>query len=239
LVSHGTFLGALVPALLYGIFLALPRNRDGQRWSLLVVLVLLNLLWYVFASIGWSRYAFLGLSLACIPVARFFADLTDDFSLSPSSLWGEIARRQMPATRDLLAWTALMWLLAMLVIPGALVLRKVVLPGDNTPLAMAAYIDAHVPREAVIETWEAEMGFLTDHGYHYPPAGLLDMAVGHIWRNGPSPSEGYDFRAQAEHSYVLVGPLGGWVGVYPEETLREHYRSVAKMDRYELFVRVD
>jgi hypothetical protein len=239
LVRRGTFLGALVPALLQGILLALPRNREGQRWSVFVVLVLLNLIWYLSASIGWTRYAFLGMSLASLLVAQFFANITEDFSLNARSLMGSMNGQHLPTAREIVAWTAAAWLAAMLVLPGLLVLRKVIMPEYNAPYAMAAYLNANISKDALIETWEAEMGFLTDHTYHFPPARLLDTAVGYIWRNGPSPSEEYDLEDLEGNSYILVGPQGGWAGVYPEEDLRDHYQSLVKIGKYELYARTD
>jgi len=68
-------------------------------------------------------------------------------------------------------------------------LSHVIFPPDNAPLVMAKYMDDNIPKDALIETWEPEMGFLTDHNYHYPPQILLDTAVGFKWRGGPAPSE--------------------------------------------------
>lgn len=239
LVSRGTFLGALAPALLMGVLLALPRNREGQRWGVFAILILLNLGWYVLASVGWTRYAFLGLSLASLLVAQLFAALTDDFSLNPQVLMDSIRKRRALTARELAGWAAALWLAAMVALPGALLLHKVIFPEYNAPLAMAAYLDEHIPKEALIETWEPEMGFLTDHRYHYPPAGLLDTAIGYISRGGPPPSEEYDFREVEGHSYVLVGNHGGWVSVYPQEQLDEHYRSLVRIGPYELYARLE
>ena len=235
LASWRVYLGVLAPALIYGALLALPRNREGQRWSVLTVLILINLVWYVTASIGWLRYAFLGLSLTGVLAARFFADLTDDFSLSGRALLSSVTTRQMPPARQLLAWAAALWLVGMVTLPGLSVLRKVVQPDFNAPLAMAAYLDANVAKTAVIETWEPELGFLTDHTYHFPPAGLLDTAVGYIWRDGSPPAARYQFLQDQRPPYLLIGPFARWVVLYPEDLVRDRYAPVIRIGGYELY----
>lgn len=235
LASPKVYLGALLPALLYTLVLALPRNRHGQRWSVVAVSIILNLVWYVTASISWLRYAFLGLALIAFPLARLFADLTEDFTLPDRTWLHAIAARTWPPARQLVMWMATLWLAILIVLPGTVVLGKVVRPAANTPLAMAAYLDANLPKTVLIETWEPEMGFLTDHLYHYPPAGLLDHAVGYIWRNGPPPSAEYRFVQEQSPPYVLVGNFARWVELYPEAWLRDRYQTVTVIGGYELF----
>ena len=90
LLSFPNYAGALLPALVYGFTLTLPRRTEGLRWAILWLLVISNLLWFVGASVGWWRYAFLGLALGSVFVARFFADLIGGLHLKPSALWAEL-----------------------------------------------------------------------------------------------------------------------------------------------------
>ena len=85
LTSRAVYLGAIIPSLVYGFFISLPRTRAGQKWSVIFLLVALNLIWYVVASIGWIRYAFLGLSLSGIFIARLFSEITDGFKFDWSA----------------------------------------------------------------------------------------------------------------------------------------------------------
>jgi hypothetical protein len=59
-------------------------------------------------------------------------------------------------------------LAVMIIRPLAHSVHEIISPPFNGPAAMAAYLDDHVSHEALIETWEQEMGFLTDHNYHFP-----------------------------------------------------------------------
>ena len=234
LLSAKVYLGWLIPALIYGLILALPRRREGQWWGILMAMAASNLVWYVVASIGWIRYAFPGLALAAIFLARLFEDLTDGFQLKAAALW-EAARRGALASKEALHAVWLAWLAAMIVLPLGVTVKSVARPEFNAPAAMAAYMNEHIPPDALVETWEPEMGFLTDHNYHYPPAALLSTAVSYIWLGNSPPGEGYDFVEMHSPAYVLVGGFGRWVEMYSADWLAAHYELETTLSGYELY----
>jgi 4-amino-4-deoxy-L-arabinose transferase-like glycosyltransferase len=237
LMSFPNYLGSLLPVLIYGFLLALPRRREGQQWGIVVVLVAVNLGWYVVASIGWWRYAFLGLAMASLFVARFFHDLTDGFRLSSAALQEDWRRARVTLRNRALRWVMIAWLAAMLVVPLGETVWEILSPGFNAPEAMAAYLNEHIPLDALIETWEPEMGFLTDHNYHFPPAMLLLDAVQQTHLGGPPVTQTYHF-VQTEHpDYVLVGDFARSVGTYPPDLLAMSYELVATVGNYELYAR--
>jgi hypothetical protein len=235
LLSLKVYLGWLFPVLIYGFFLALPRRREGQQWGVLLILIAVNLIWYVVASISWLRYAFPGLAFGSLFVARFFYDLTGGFHLKVSSLWQAWREGQSAWLKQAMRLALLLWLAAMIVVPLGQTAKQIVLPGFNAPAAMAAYLNGHVSPEALIETWEPEMGFLTDHNYHFPPPLLLNQAVGYIWLGKPSPAQEYTFVQDEAPDYVLIGGFARWVGLYPQDWLATHYRPVANIGNYELY----
>ncbi len=103
---------------------------------------------------------------------------------------------------------------------------------------MANTLNATVPKDAIVETWEPEMGFLTDHRYHYPPSGSLNRAVAHIWLGGPSVGVAYLPELEATRpAYVLEGAFSQWVGIYPADWLSEHYTLISEADPYRLYER--
>lgn len=238
LISFPTFLGSLLPVLIYGFLLALPRRRGGQQWGTLWILVAVNLGWYVFASIGWWRYAFLGLALASLFVARLFYDLTDGFQLSVARLWKDLRRGESTSTvsSHMLRVVMLIWLAIMIIAPLGESVWEIVSPDFNAPEAMAAYLNEHVPQDALIETWEPEMGFLTDHNYHFPPTQLLPQAVSQASLDGPLVSGTYDFVQTQHPHYVLVGEFGRGVALYPADVLAARYRLVTCIGGYELYI---
>ena len=235
LLSLDVYMGGLVPVLAYGLVLALRREREAQRWGTLLVLVAVNLGWYAFASIGWTRYAFPGLAIAALFVARLFHDLTDGFRLNASGLW-QALRQGQPALREhALRWTMLLLLFLMFARPMLASARQVVSPGFNATVAMAAYLDEHVSHEVLIETFEPEMGFFTDHNYHFPPRSISVRSTAHASLGGPPAAQYYDFVQTEYPDYVLLGPVGDWAGIYPANVLAEHYRLVTTIGRYELY----
>jgi hypothetical protein len=236
LLSLNVYLGWLVPALgYYGFFLALPRRREGQQWGILFILVTVNLVWYVVASISWLRYAFLGLAISSLFVARFFYDLTDGFRFRPTDLQQNLDEGRSGWTGNALRWVMMAWLGIMIILPLGQTAREIVLPGFNASEAMAAYLNENVPQEALIETWEPEMGFLTDHNYHFPPPLLLNTAVGYIWLGKSSPAQEYTFVQDKLPDYVLVGAFGRWVELYPDDVLAARYKLVGRIGEYDLY----
>jgi len=231
LLSLKVYLGWLLPALAYGVFLAVPRRRDGHQWAVLLILVAVNLVWYVVASVSWIRYAFPALAVSSLFVARFFHDLTGGFRLDVRALRLGAGAEQAQGLRGALMAV----LVAMIALPLAQTSRNVVAPAFNAPRAMAAYLNEHLSKRALIETWEPELGFLTDHDYHFPPQQFLYQAVGHVWLNKTSPGESYRFVQEHAPDYVLVGGFSRWVEMYSTTTLAERYALVNHQGGYELY----
>ncbi|MGQ0601603.1 MAG: hypothetical protein ACT4QE_07910, partial [Anaerolineales bacterium] len=240
LLSPKTFFGLLLPALVYGLTYLRTRDRAGHQWAVLWVMVVVTLVWVVTASIGWLRYAFPALALGCLFVARALTDLTRGFSFDRPAMGDSLlATRFNRALLDLRAprWQAVSWLLlsALIVLPLSLTVRSIVWPGFNVPLAMAEYMNAHIPQTALVATWEQEMGFLTDHRYAYPPQAMLPKAVSQKWSGGAPVSDFYDFEREGA-DYVLVGEFGEWVNAYPVEKLNANYTLLTSVGIYDLYV---
>src|SRR4029077_8913204 len=116
--------------------------------------------------------------------------------------------------------------LATILLPLAMTFREMAVAPSDQARVMASYLDAHVKPDALIETWEPEMGFFTNHRYHYPPAKLLMTAVS-APSGGKTPAAVYDFRAGGLPDYVLEGPFARLVGLYPPARLEGAYRQRA------------
>lgn len=228
LFSGKVYLGALAPVLLYAVWRARSRNPEGLRWMVLVVLVTVNLAWYAFASVGWLRYAFPGLAISSLFVACFLSDLSSGFRL----------RSDQGATiPSAIRMASVGWMAAMIALPLTQTVQQVVSPPSNTPVAIAAYIQAHIPRQDIIETWEPEVGFLTNNTFHYPPQALLNKAVAYVWLNGPSPSLSYNYVEAQAPPYVLVGAFARWVNLYSPDVLARQYHLLTSIGGYDLYAR--
>jgi 4-amino-4-deoxy-L-arabinose transferase-like glycosyltransferase len=235
LQSRVIYLGSLLPVLVYGIFFIIPRQREGQQWAIIFLLVVVNLVWFVIASIGWLRYAFLGLAFSSLFVGRFFYDLTGGFRSQEIAFWKTSEYNGSLVQKYALRWAMLIWLAAIVALPLGKTLWQIATSSPNASMSMAAYLDENVPLEALIETWEPEMGFLTNHNYHFPPASLLSKAVSYVFLEGPPPTQYYKFVQTEFPEYVLVGNFAKSVELYPTELLAERYKLVTIFGGYELY----
>lgn len=239
LTSLNLFLGFLIPVLLYSFFLVLPRNKEGQQWGVLYILVVANLAWYV-VSIGWIRYAFAGLAISSLFVARFFLDVTDNLHLVAEGrrLWAGIwGKEQAELPKLALRVTLGLWLVGMVLLPLAQNVKNIALTRTNAAADMAAYLTENVPADAIIETWEPEMGFLADQPFHYPPSGTLNLSVQQKFMNGPLVAEQYNFREHVDAEYVLVGNFATWIELYTPTKLEPEYEQEAQFGPYILYRR--
>jgi len=234
LTSRAVYLGALFPALFYGFFISIPGTREGQKWSVLFLLVALNLGWFVVASIGWIRYAFLGLTLSSIFIARLFSDITDGFKFD----WSSGYFRSFFESKNSYRFAVVVWLLAIIIIPMAKNVLEIAAPGPAYAEQMSAYLDENVPQPAIIETWDPEMGFLTDHNYHYPPNALLAIAVDQVYYGGEPVQGHYDFVQTEKPEYLLIGEFSKWTEIYSPEYVQENYKLMQSFGDYDLYQRI-
>lgn len=235
LFSPSAYFGWLVPAFIYGLVLSAPRTRAAQQWSALWLIVAVNLIWYVVASISWVRYAFLALALMAIFVARLFYDLTNGFQFEFRAGW-QALRQGTLLNLSALRLALAVWLMVMVALPALNAVRPILLPPFNAPQAITEYLNQNVAAEAVIETWEPEIGFLADHQFHFPPQPLLYQAVLHQWAGGPSLEGKYNYVAEKQPDYVLVGLFGAYTNLYPATHL-QNYQPEITIGPYTLYKR--
>ncbi len=235
LLSLKVFLFMLPIFLAYGVLLALPRSRRGVMWGVILLLVGVNLVWYVTASIGWIRYAFPGLALTTLFAAALFDDLFGSIFWEWRAWGREIRSGITPEFPVYLALVGTVVLAALVLAPLSVTAKAIAAPPANASGAMAAWMDANVPQDALVETWEPEMGFLTDHNYHFPPAGLLDTGIGFVWREGAAPADTYQFVQENRPPYVLVGPFAKWVLLYDDALKAEDYGLLHSVGGYDLY----
>ena len=75
LLGVNGYFGMLLPALAYTAWRARRKNLHDQMWGVVWLIAVANLGWYVLASLGWMRYAFVGLIVSSLLVARLWRDL--------------------------------------------------------------------------------------------------------------------------------------------------------------------
>jgi hypothetical protein len=193
------------------------------------VLALVNFSWYVLLTVGWDRYAFLGLAMASLLVARLLGAATDDFRLrlpAPGSATRN-AWLLFAARVALLAWVSLG-----LVASGARLAAAIAVPPPADGREMADYIDANVPTEEVVETWEPEMGFLSDHSFHFPPSRLMADAIAYAYLDGPPAYHSYPI---AEPRFFLAGEYSIITRAYDFDAMMPHYRLLKEAGAFRLY----
>ena len=249
LVSAKSFLWTLFPALAYSAwwllrplksqtgtgFLQETRFLEEQerrsQLAILYLLVIINLVWYVVASVSWLRYAFVGLAFSTFFVALTFGELTANFSVTR-------LRNATRSGRRLAGYgglALLLLLVTMFVAPSVHLSWRIATAPPDDSAQMAQVMNASVPLEALVETWEPQMGFLTDHRYHYPPQLLLNRTVRQVWMNETPVSELYDV-TELDPESVLIGEFARWVDVYPIERLQASgYELVETLGQFDLY----
>ena len=233
LTSRAAYLGALIPALIFGFFASLPRTRDSQKWSVVFLLAAVNLFWYVVASIGWIRYAFIGLTLSSIFIAKLFAEITDGFKFDLSAgLFRSLFERKNASS-----FAVALWLFVIIMLPMGKTALDILFPGPAYAQEMADYLDENIAEDAIIETWDPEMGFLSDRNFHYPPNELLAVAVDQVNYGGEPVQGQYDFVQTNNPEYIVAGEFSKWTEIYSVDQLRDKYHHVHTVGNYDLYER--
>lgn len=220
-----------VPALVYFGSEVLYLRREGVRELLLFSLVSIWLLWYVLASVGWVRYAFVPIALSSLLLARLFGDATDDFRFGLGALTKSGGTAGLPSA---IVRFSLGLLPLMVIGYGMLVdLDGIVREGSSSAQEMAAYLNSHVEGNALVETWQWEISLLSQRTFHHPPFDVLETAVRQIQLGIPPQGEAYS-PEPFEPDYVVDGPFSKWTGLY-SEYLRQHCVLRTSIGMYDLY----
>lgn len=228
------YLGLLLPAVVYGMFLSLPRTRQAQNWGIVTVFMLLAMVFFVF-SIGWMRTSVPIKFLGALFVVRFAQTLTNGFQFEWAALWATLRLRQEPTQSLLLQTMVLVMLLGMAVLPLVMGVYYVAAAGNYTPYAVADYLEEEVPPDAVIETWDKELIVLTDTQIRIPPQSLDAQVFASQQLGEEEPHHIYDFR-KSTHDYLVVGPFTRFSDAYPKEWLEE-YEEIRRIGDYTIYRR--
>jgi hypothetical protein len=160
--------------------------------------VVASALWFTLLTIGWERYAFYLVNLSWIWLAGWLG-----------ALW---TRPTGPRSVYRAGVVAVM---ATLVVTGlGPQVQAWINPPDSGYGAMRDHLRRAVPADAVVETWEWEMALGPGPEYLFPRPTALNTFTVRFFREGNYEPQTVLMPARPRGSYVLVGRLGGWSGIY-------------------------
>lgn len=229
---HGSNLGRSGIAI--GILMALASGSVGWRlvtdhlgsqksWAeaTLGLFVLVYATWFVGLSIGWPRYAFVGLIAALFLVAKLAWDLLQK------------ALRKVPFPKRLEA-VVLACLAAGVLLSGLVTVSQ---PYQPDAQAMGDYIRQNIPPQAVIESWEWELDVLSGRWqFHHPDQKYLFQAIRVQSHQEPAFDLGYDL-LQANPSFLVLGPFSQYTQIYDPSTVSRNFTLMIGFGPYQLYRR--
>jgi 4-amino-4-deoxy-L-arabinose transferase-like glycosyltransferase len=221
LVRSG-FVPLILPGVVYAAVSGWRNRAQGARWSLLIALIGIWLVWYVIASVGWPRYAFDPFVLGAL-----FAGPTLIAAL-------RYARGQAP--RRWPQWVAGLYAVALIIASSVgltLHVMRILEPPDRSAQQFAAYLLQHVEPGQVIESWEWEIDVLADRTFHHPTNDWVDSftAVTQFHESNVHP---YNPLA-CQPAYLINGPFSKWTGIYSDTLAGGCCQPIVTIGSYDLY----
>ncbi len=235
LLTSSSLYGALfIPTFLYAILTSLRRDEQGQQRGILTIFLLVSTALFV-VSLGWDRYAFGPVIFAVFFVVLLIRDLVAMVSFDKST-FSQLINERKTTTSALIGVLIVGWFVISIIVPFYNRFRDVRNSDNSSAYEVADWVKANVPKTALIETWEQEMGVLTDNNIHYPPQLVLAYSVAQQWQHGESASHFYDFRDYGNPDYLIQGPFSEYTLLYPEDHLKD-YEIVKTVGPYLIYRR--
>ena len=236
LLGSGTLIWGL-PGLVYGVYLCAERSLNGFKRAFLFCLCIVWLAWFLIGSIGWLRYAFLGICLMQLFTAKLFVDLAIGSTLllgAPNNSGGIYW-----ITKERFQRLAIIALLTLLTItPLQQKTKEILLGSNNSPIEFAGYIRENIGPETVVESFEPEIVFLADNNFHQPSLSILMKTVRHVNFGEPYTLDMLELD-KVRPEYLILGPFSKWTGIYANEIGSGKYTSVTTIGEYDLYKAID
>lgn len=241
------------PAIVYGAILASRRDRKGFVLALLVVFSSIWMAFFTFLVNPWTRYRFPATAIIAILVGKLFIDLGVFFLQSIREAWLEM--KEFAAGKSELSSMGMMSLgtfisLVILIFWTGYQLQKTIREdvfdkvGEanasvlsplqfSAPREMAEYLKNNIPEDKIIDTWERELGILTNHKYHYPDVSFLIDANNSQPGDGSTPENagvlGEQYFDTVNPDYVIIGWYSRFNHIYDPAFLQQHARLVVSV----------
>jgi hypothetical protein len=251
-----------LPLLVYGLRYCLRGQRGAPIMALLIALSLLSLAYVVFWSIFWSPNLIAPTAVVAVLFGKLFVDVAVAALAAWRKIWREwqIARRK-PTTASTtassstsmvptIATTLLLFVMfawTMDELQGVVRFDVLDTTGRRNgflprlgnlaaPQQAADFIAQHIPKDAVIETWERELGLLTDHRYHFLDQVYLARSQRVIRGHKPQADYvlGQRYFEQVKPNYLILGHHAHVTGIYDMAYVAAHATLIGSMGEGEL-----
>jgi hypothetical protein len=191
--------------------------------------------WFALLSVGWPRYLFPATFVGSIFTARLLYEATEGFNLRSLLARASAALRHRRFDRQhSYALLVVLFIAATVPLTLVTVYRGYAVETSDRLLRAAQFLNTQTPPDALVETYEAELHFLLQRRYHYPPDQLHVELTRRAYLDQNVPIE-YDPLA-ANPDYLVVGRIGRTWWLYnPALT---HFRLVADDGEYTIYERV-
>ena len=210
-----------------------PRPLVRTVRTMLVVMASSWLVWFALLCAGAWRYALPGLFIAAPCTAAFFARLTRNFDMRHvGKTLAVLARskRLDSEGRQTLVATGLLLVMLWVGVQERYAIRA--REDDHDLMAVTAFLHAHTPPAALIETYDSELFLFLDRPYTYAPPHILVEVIRHL--QYPALPVRYD-PLVANPNYIVIGDFGRLAGFYKPLVEQNRVRLVKTIGRYQVY----
>ena len=248
------------PALGYVIYQAIERNQKGLLYASLAIFTTLWLLYFVFWIVPWHHYALPAMTLLALFIGHLFTDLLRNIIPYITKLKNNWNSQKSLSSTGMLVFGCMIALFSYTLWAGynlqnyirSDVLDKTGLynsdfrspPQLQYPWMLAEFLTNQIPPNSIIETWERELGIITDLTYHFPDQTYLAKTHNAIYRGAPVDYLlGQDYFRQVQADYVIIGWFERSFPIYDHDYLEENCELIYKVGEgnynYEVYQFVD
>jgi Dolichyl-phosphate-mannose-protein mannosyltransferase len=191
--------------------------------------------WFALLSVGWPRYLFPATFVASMFTAALLYEATDGFNLRPLLMRASTALRYRRFDRQH-GGALLIVLFIAATVPLTLltVYRGYAVETSDGLLRAAQVLNTQTPPDALVETYEAEVHFMLQRRYHYPPDQLHIELTRRAYLDQDVPIDYNPLTANPD--YLVVGRIGRTWWLY--NPALAHFRVLGDYGEYTIYERV-
>jgi 4-amino-4-deoxy-L-arabinose transferase-like glycosyltransferase len=216
-----------------------PERSDWQMLGRLSFLSLVGswLLWFGGLSAGWLRYFFPVVFIGNLFAAALLYDWTDSFNLR--AMWRNAMaaltckREPLSAAKTL---SAILLLAFMLLLATRAFYQFYRSDNDDSVVQAAHALNATIPTDALLETYDSELFIWLTHRYHYPPDQVHIALIRAQHLDIPLAIAYNPLTVNVD--YLVVGPFSRWVRLYEPTLASGAFRLWRIVGRYEIYERI-